>query len=70
MQPEFPEFEGQQFRHQLTAPTSAPEESALCKLLGQDFEKFINEHLDAYNEAKKKWSECSIEEWRAGGEGG
>lgn len=26
----------------------------------------MDAHLNAYDEAKKKWSECSIDEWRAG----
>ncbi|KZT63284.1 hypothetical protein DAEQUDRAFT_159024 [Daedalea quercina L-15889] len=39
---------------------------ALYKLLGQELTVFVEGHVDAYEEAKKKWSECSMEEWRAG----
>ena len=65
--PVFQDFAGNQSSIQLAA--HATEENALRKLLGQDLDKYISEHLDAYDEAKKKWSECSAEEWQAGAEG-
>lgn len=42
---------------------------AFRKLLGQDLNLYMDAHLNAYDEAKKKWSECSIDEWRAGADG-
>ncbi|KAH9914138.1 uncharacterized protein B0H18DRAFT_141612 [Fomitopsis serialis] len=39
---------------------------ALYKLMGQDLGEFVEGHVDAYEEAKKRWSECSMEEWTAG----
>ena len=64
---ELTEFEQDRFRPQVIAPPT--EDNALRRLLGQDLDKFIEEHLGAYNEAKKKWAECSMEEWQAGAEG-
>lgn len=63
----FSEFEASSYRPQPSA--AAPGEDALRRLFGQDFDKFVDEHVDAYNEAKKRWSECSIEEWQAGANG-
>ena len=42
---------------------------ALYKLFGQELTGFVEGHVDAYEEAKKRWSECSMEEWRAGADG-
>ncbi|THH29153.1 hypothetical protein EUX98_g5036 [Antrodiella citrinella] len=58
----FREFEANQYRQ----PTEVPEESALRRLFGQELDKYVDEHLEAYNEARKKWSDCSTEEWEAG----
>ncbi|KAI0089426.1 hypothetical protein BDY19DRAFT_993033 [Irpex rosettiformis] len=41
-------------------------EQPLSQVLGQDVDLLVNTHLDAYEDAKKKWSNCSIDEWRAG----
>lgn len=62
IQNRFAEFDVNQSRQ----PTAAAEESALRRLLGQELDKYVDEHLDAYNEARKKWSDCSTEEWQAG----
>ena len=42
---------------------------ALAQLFGQDLDTFVGEHLDAYEDAKKRWTECSIDEWTAGADG-
>ena len=42
---------------------------ALYKLLGQELTSFVESHVDVYEEAKKRWSECSMDEWRAGADG-
>ncbi|KAI0687797.1 hypothetical protein C8T65DRAFT_529433, partial [Cerioporus squamosus] len=39
---------------------------ALYRLLGQDLDICVEAHADAYEQARKKWSECSIEEWTQG----
>ena len=39
------------------------------KLLGQDVETYVNTHIGAYEDAKKRWTECSYEEWKSGAEG-
>lgn len=48
---------------------SANEGSALHRLLGQDLDTYVDTHVDAYDQAKKKWAECSNEEWKAGADG-
>ncbi|KAH9889570.1 hypothetical protein C8Q73DRAFT_793767 [Cubamyces lactineus] len=39
---------------------------ALYMLLGQDFDVVMEAHADTYQQARKKWSECSVEEWTQG----
>ncbi|TCD65260.1 hypothetical protein EIP91_002924 [Steccherinum ochraceum] len=53
-------------QQRVQATHAAVEELALQRLLKQDPDKYVEEHLEAYNEARKKWSECSIDEWKAG----
>ncbi|KAM5539793.1 hypothetical protein V8D89_006606 [Ganoderma adspersum] len=39
---------------------------ALYRLLGQDLDIWVEAHADVYQQARKKWSECSMEEWTKG----
>ncbi|OJT11760.1 hypothetical protein TRAPUB_11695 [Trametes pubescens] len=39
---------------------------ALYRLLGQDLDIFVEGHADAYEQARKKWADCSVEEWSKG----
>ncbi|KAH9847983.1 hypothetical protein C2E23DRAFT_889440 [Lenzites betulinus] len=39
---------------------------ALYRLLGQDLDIFVEGHADAYEQARKKWAECSVEDWTSG----
>ncbi|KAI0799984.1 hypothetical protein C8Q74DRAFT_383428 [Fomes fomentarius] len=39
---------------------------ALYTLLGQDLDICVEAHADSYEQARKKWSECSQEEWTRG----
>ncbi|KAI0349623.1 hypothetical protein OH77DRAFT_1579795 [Trametes cingulata] len=39
---------------------------ALYRLLGQDLDIFVEAHADSYEEARKKWTECSMEKWTQG----
>ncbi|KAI0824479.1 hypothetical protein BC628DRAFT_1377831 [Trametes gibbosa] len=39
---------------------------ALYRLLGQDLDIFVEGHADAYEQARKKWAECSVDEWTNG----
>ncbi|EIW53767.1 uncharacterized protein TRAVEDRAFT_60994 [Trametes versicolor FP-101664 SS1] len=39
---------------------------ALYRLLGQDLETFVEGHADAYEQARRKWADCSVEEWSKG----
>jgi hypothetical protein len=41
----------------------------LSKILGIDVDAYVNEHLEVYEEAKKKWEGCTMEEWVAGADG-
>ncbi|RPD52776.1 hypothetical protein L227DRAFT_617521 [Lentinus tigrinus ALCF2SS1-6] len=43
---------------------------ALYRLLGQDLDICVEAHADAYTQARIKWSECSMEEWTKGADGG
>ncbi|OSC96246.1 hypothetical protein PYCCODRAFT_1440503 [Trametes coccinea BRFM310] len=36
------------------------------QLLGQDFDIFVEANADSYDQARKKWAECSGEEWTKG----
>ena len=42
---------------------------ALHRLLGQDLDIYVEAHVEAYEQAKKKWSECSMDEWKVGADG-
>ncbi len=44
-------------------------QQALYQLLGQDLDIWVEAHADVYDQAKKKWSECSMEEWTKGADG-
>ncbi|KAI0342547.1 hypothetical protein BDW22DRAFT_1484753 [Trametopsis cervina] len=39
---------------------------AIARLLGQDLDSYVSTHQDIYEDAKKKWTECTIEEWKTG----
>ncbi|KAF7792231.1 hypothetical protein EIP86_003266 [Pleurotus ostreatoroseus] len=42
------------------------EEHALRRLLGQDLDAYVDTHTEAYEQARKKWTECTVDEWKAG----
>ncbi|GJE97587.1 hypothetical protein PsYK624_138080 [Phanerochaete sordida] len=42
------------------------EDHAVRRLLGRDLDAYVSAHISTYEEAKKKWSECSQDEWVAG----
>lgn len=48
---------------------TAREDHALRRLLGQDLDVYVEGHTEAYEQAKKKWTECTTEEWKAGADG-
>ncbi|KIP09765.1 hypothetical protein PHLGIDRAFT_126068 [Phlebiopsis gigantea 11061_1 CR5-6] len=39
---------------------------ALHRLLGTSLDAYVQDHSTAYEDAKKKWTECTFEEWMAG----
>ncbi|RDX42289.1 hypothetical protein OH76DRAFT_135455 [Lentinus brumalis] len=73
-------YSGGEFERTATPAQSAPvlpppatrkvggdeHKQALYRLLGQDLDICVEAHADAYEQARKKWSECSIEEWTQG----
>ncbi|TDL25843.1 hypothetical protein BD410DRAFT_609700 [Rickenella mellea] len=44
------------------------EQNALYRLLGVEMDSYIESHADAYEAAKRRWTECSIDEWTRGAE--
>ncbi|KAI0759397.1 hypothetical protein BD413DRAFT_607566 [Trametes elegans] len=42
---------------------------ALFQLLGQDLEIIVEGHADSYQQSRKRWAECSAEEWTQGADG-
>lgn len=50
-------------RRKLSEPTG------LDKLLGPGGNNILDMRSDKYEASFKKWSECSVEEWKAGAEG-
>ena len=43
--------------------------SVLHRILGPTLERHANKDLETYLNAKRKWSECTMEEWKAGADG-
>lgn len=43
--------------------------STLLRIFGPSFHACEEKDLEEFEEAKKKWTECSIDEWKAGAEG-
>ncbi|KAI0665813.1 hypothetical protein C8Q78DRAFT_1063279, partial [Trametes maxima] len=41
-------------------------QQTLLRLLGQDLDIFAEAHVDSYEQASRKWAECSAEEWTKG----
>ncbi|PSS34170.1 hypothetical protein PHLCEN_2v1787 [Hermanssonia centrifuga] len=44
-------------------------EHALHRLLGQELDAYVDTHLESYEQAKKKWAQCSMDEWKTGADG-
>ncbi|OCH87588.1 hypothetical protein OBBRIDRAFT_827616 [Obba rivulosa] len=42
------------------------DDHALHRLLGQDLEAYVDLNVENYEQSKKKWSECPVDEWKAG----
>ena len=49
--------------------TGLHDRPTLSRIFGHDFDTYVEAHLDAYDHAKRKWSDCTIEEWKAGADG-
>lgn len=46
-----------------------PSTNSFATALGRDIEHYIAAHLDDYERAKARWTNCSREEWEHGAEG-
>lgn len=42
---------------------------SLGRLLGVDFDHLLAEHIEQYETSKKRWTSCSVDEWKAGADG-
>lgn len=62
-------YQQQQQYAQASPTANLREDNALRRLLGQDLDEYVEKHYETYLEAKKKWAECDIEEWKAGADG-
>ncbi|KAI9064945.1 hypothetical protein FKP32DRAFT_1591015 [Trametes sanguinea] len=49
-----------------TSDAQSASRQALYQLLGQDLDIFVEANADSYEQARKKWAECSVEEWTKG----
>lgn len=48
---------------------SRQEDHALYRILGTDLDSYFNANAEAYEENKKQWTKCTLEEWQKGSEG-
>jgi len=46
-----------------------PGSDALTRLLGRDANVYMEDHMGKYDAAVKKWTNCTIEEWKEGANG-
>ncbi|KAI0665374.1 hypothetical protein C8Q78DRAFT_1064930 [Trametes maxima] len=61
-----PQFHPQHVKATDNEPST---QQTLLRLLGQDLDIFAEAHADSYEQARKKWAECSEEEWTKGTDG-
>ncbi|EJD06556.1 uncharacterized protein FOMMEDRAFT_165323 [Fomitiporia mediterranea MF3/22] len=59
--------------HQHFEPPHAPnrfqlgeDNQALSRFLEVDLEHYVGAHIEKYEAAKKRWTDCSMEDWKAG----
>ncbi len=61
----FPSSNGMQSEH----PNNASSDMrGLDRFLGSGSNDYLDQHIEKYEESVRKWSECSLEEWKAGAE--
>ena len=41
----------------------------ISRLLGIDAEQYLLEHVEQYEASRKRWTDCTIEEWKKGADG-
>jgi hypothetical protein len=64
-----PAFKGYS-QYDASPPQATPELRPLEKLLGCDPDVYVKGHMDVYDEMINRWTNCTIEEWKAGAGGG
>ena len=45
------------------------EHHALYRLLGADMDRYFAENLEKYENTRKRWTDCKLDEWQAGANG-
>ena len=48
---------------------SHQEEHALYRLFGVDLDAYLVENVEIYEDAKKRWTGCTLEDWQKGSDG-
>ena len=48
---------------------ATPGVHALHLLLGRNLNAYVDSHANSYENSKKKWTECTMDEWIAGADG-
>ena len=59
----------QQRGNQAEFQSISEELQGISRLFGIDAEQYILEHVEQYEASRKRWTECSIEEWKKGADG-
>lgn len=54
--------------HASSQPISE-ELQGISRLFGIDAEQYLLEHIEQYEASRKRWMNCSIEEWKKGADG-
>ena len=50
-------------------PIFNEELQGISRLLGIDGDQYLLQHTDRYEALKKKWTDCSLDEWKGGVDG-
>lgn len=49
--------------------SASQEEHIFHRIFGLDLDAYLNANVEKLEESKKRWTNCSLEEWQKGGEG-
>jgi len=62
-------YEGYNIQESQQSQQSQGESNALEKILGQDPNVYVRDHMDVYENLVNKWTDCTMDEWIAGANG-